>query len=284
MILIDLNNIAFSAIHGFVSVHKNIELDETVIRTITYKLLAETNQKFKKDFGELVVTVDSLKYWRREFFPYYKAGRKKTRDASIINWPKIFSAMDQIKQEIQEYFPYKYIEVPGAEADDIIGVVCYHLAKKSFHEHKVLIVSNDKDFMQLQQFPFIKQYDLIKRKWIECDAPEDYIFEHILKGDSGDGIPNILSPDNCFVEGIRQNVLNRNKIASLMNIQNEPDNKYFRNWIRNNTLIRLDQTPTDIKMKILEKLEEPNNKNRSKLLNFFMKNKLSTLIEHLNNF
>lgn len=280
MMIMDLNNIIFSSLNIRGS---KTEINDVAIRYLILDSIRQLNRKFRNEFGTLVIATDSLKYWRREFFPYYKASRKRAREDSDINWPKVFEAMDIIKEEIRTILPYKYIEVSGAEADDIIGTLCYGHQFYSSGE-KILILSNDKDFMQLQIFPYVRQYDPVKKVWLHCDDPEGYIVEHVIKGDFGDGIPNILSPDNCLVTKERQKKITSEKLEQFSKTVFDETHENYQNWKRNYTLIHLSQVPDNIKNEILRQFHEPNPKNRSNLMKFFMSKNLRNLIETLNDF
>jgi len=243
-------------------------------------------QEYKEEYGEPVLTWDSKHSWRKDYFPQYKAGRRKGREKSSLNWDKIFTVLNNIKQEIKENLPYKNLEVYGAEADDIIGVLIKD-PKKWFTE-KRMIISGDKDFIQLQKYPFVQQWSPITKKTINGYDPNVYIQEHILKGDTSDGIPNVLSPDNTFTDGLRQRPLSRKKIETWVgeNTKNIPswNDEVKRNYQRNSMLIDLSNTPDDIETKILEDYKNAPSGNRKKLLNYFIKNRLKTLTESIGEF
>lgn len=280
MILLDLNQVLLSTLFASVGKHTNVEVNEDLFRHMTMNTIRSINSKFRNEYGELIVCCDSINNWRREYFPYYKAARKKIREDSDINWPVIFESLEKIKIELAKYFPYRFIQIDGAEADDIIGV----LARENFSDEKILIISGDKDFKQLQRNPNVRQFDNINKLWLVDDNPEEFLKEHIIKGDLGDGIPNILSDDNVFVINSRQKKLTQKRKDSLQNIENEPNNKYYRNYIRNKTLIDLTQTPNDLVEKIIHMYNAQQGKNRSKLMDYFIEFKLKTLVEKIGDF
>jgi hypothetical protein len=215
-------------------------------------------------------------------FPYYKANRKKNRDSSELDWKAIFECLNKIRAELKEYFPYRVIDIESAEADDIIATLVNDvIAPEGF-----LILSGDKDFIQLQKYDNVKQYDPIRKKWITHEDPERYLAEHILKGDSGDGVPNVLSNDNCFVVGERQKPLTQKKIDALieLGIGSKWDHPLFTNYMRNKQLIDLNMIPNDVKTKILESYNNQSDKNKDKLFNYFIVNKLKNLMENIQEF
>jgi hypothetical protein len=242
-------------------------------------------QKFAGDCGEMIICCDSKKYWRREIFPYYKAGRKKDREASGVDWNTMFNTLAVVRQELIDYFPYKTIMVEGAEADDIIGTLVH---KYNQYEKDIFILSSDKDFMQLQIYNNVKQYSPIHKKFIRTADPDLYLREHIIKGDRGDGIPNISSPDNVFVVGGRQKPMRKKFIDQIANTNietlSELNEDVRRNYARNRQLVDLSQIPEDIQNNIVETFTNYKTNDRSKLFNYFVDKKLKNLMENISEF
>ena len=277
MILIDNNQIMIANV--FATMRHNQEIDEDFLRHMVLNTYRMFRTKFKKEYGELVICNDSTNYWRKEIFPLYKASRKKNMDKSDIDWSHIFQTMDKIKEEVKETFPYKNLKVDRTEADDIIGVICerYHSTEN------ILIVSNDKDFQQLQRYPNVKQWSPAKKKFLVCDNPEEFLLEHIISGDSSDGIPNILSDDDVFVqEGKRQKPCGAKKVKQIK--ENLDEWRDLDNWNRNQTLIDMTKIPEEYREKILEDFEVEQKQERSHLLNYFIENNLRNLITNIGDF
>ena len=286
MIIIDMNQIALANLMMNLNMNKSKEVDENMVRHMILNSIRMYRQEYKQEYGEPVLTWDSKHSWRRDYFPQYKASRRKGREKSTLDWDKIFTVLNNVKQEIKENLPYKNLEIYGAEADDIIGVLIKD-PKKWFTE-KRMIISGDKDFIQLQKYPFVQQWSPITKKAVNGYDPDVYIQEHILKGDTSDGIPNVLSPDNTFTEGLRQRPLSRKKIESWVGADDEYiptwSDEVKRNYQRNSMLIDLTNTPEDIENKILKEYKNAPSGNRSKLLNYFMKYKLRELTENIGEF
>jgi 5'-3' exonuclease len=227
----------------------------------------------------MIIACDNKNYWRKQIFPYYKANRKKNIESSEMNWQAIFECMNKIRAELKEYFPYRVIEIESAEADDIIATLVKE--NSEFAPQDILILSGDKDFIQLHRYNNVKQYDPTRKKWVSHPDPNRYLEEHILKGDSGDGIPNVLSEDNTFVVGSRQKPLTQKKIEYIL----ENNKKgYERNWSRNAQLIDLSYVPAEIREKVLESFNSQKDKKRDKMFNYFIANKLKHLMEHIGEF
>ena len=263
--------------------HQNAEIDVNMLRHMILNTLRANRKKFTAEFGELVICCDDKNYWRRQIYPYYKANRKKSRDSSELDWNAIFTALNSIREELKEFFPYKVIQIETCEADDIIGVVTHEEGTELNAGEPILILSGDKDYIQLHKYANVKQYDPVRKRWISNANPEKYLAEHILKGDSGDGIPNVLSPDNCFVMGIRQRPVTQKRIAEWADINNMQD-EVKRNYMRNKAMIDLSEVPQGMKDQILKAWNEENGKDRSQLLNYFIKNKLRNLMECITEF
>ena len=279
-----MNQISLASLMMDLNMRKSNEVDESMVRHMILNSIRLHRQQFQKEFGEVVLTYDSKHYWRREYFPNYKAGRRKGREKDDKDWDSIFGVLNKIKAEFKENLPYKYLEVYGAEADDIIATLCKNVTFFDEDEN-IMIVSGDKDFIQLQKYPNVKQYSPILKKYVNGHDPNTYIKEHILKGDTSDGVPNVLSPDNTFVDGLRQRPLGRKKIENWLNI-NEDDlhDEVKRNYQRNNKLINLDNVPKELEKEILYEFDEAPCGDRSKLLNYFIQSRLKNLTNEIGEF
>jgi hypothetical protein len=259
------------------------KIDEPLIRHMVLNSLRSYIRQFKSKYGEIVIACDSKKYWRRDVFPFYKAHRKTDREKSAFDWHLIFETLNKIREELKENFPYKVLEVEGAEADDIIAV----LAGRISPNEDILILSSDKDFVQLQKYDNVTQYSPILKRFVKTDNPAEYIKEHIIRGDRGDGIPNFLSPDNTFVIGERQKVINKKKLEEWISKSPEEfctTDNMLRGYKRNQMLVDLDYVPEDIKSRIVEAFDKPKQGNKNKMLNYFIENRLRNLIEVLDEF
>lgn len=281
MVLIDLNQVLLSGLMAQISGQKNAKLEESLVRHLVLNILRGHIKNFKAEYGEIVLCCDNRTYWRKEVFPFYKAGRKKTREKSDLDWHLIFDILGNIKNELKEHFPYKVIDVENAEADDIIGTLVPRYAP---HE-KILILSSDGDFLQLQSYDNVKQYNPALKKFIKSHNPAEELKEKIIRGDKGDGIPNIISPANCFVADVRQKPITKGKLAEFL--RESPEN-YDENtkigYNRNKLLIDLTCIPEEVKQRIIKAYEETTVAPRNKLLNYFISKKLSNLIDVIGDF
>ena len=279
MIIVDINQIMISNLMVQINGRNAVEMNEDFVRHMILNSLRGHNKKFRKEYGQMVIACDSSNVWRKQIFPNYKAGRKANREKSEHDWEYIFDLLSKVKNEIKQFLPYKVIEVESVEADDIIAVLC-----KRTNE-KVLILSGDKDFIQLHNDK-IKQYNPVLNKFVgQGENPSLYIREHILKGDRSDGIPNILSDDNVFIEGRRQRPLSKKKIVAWCNeivpTFNEEEQK---NYDRNKQLIDLNYVPRELEDKINREFDNFEVATRDKILGYFINKKLKTLIESIDEF
>lgn len=278
MILIDNNQIILANI--FQAAKEGEALNENYIR----HTVLNTYRKYKTDFrkyGELVICNDGSNYWRRDYFPLYKANRRKQQQEKKEEWAEIFRILDTIRDEVKETFPYPSLRLQGAEADDII----YTLTKTFCQSDKIIIVSNDKDFQQLQMFPNVRQFGPTTKEYINCPDPRGFLLEHIIRGDSSDGIPNILSDDDTFVEDNKRQVrLTQKRIDGLK--KDSENSSFFENpkYIRNQTLIDMSNIPQDLQDNILDEYNSQKNKGRDKLLTYFIDHKLKSLLPLLEEF
>ena len=281
MIILDLSQVMLSNIMVQLGNHTNAQVEESMVRHMVLNSIRSYKNKFGAEYGELVIACDNKNYWRRQLFPYYKANRKKSRETSEFDWKAIFDCLHKIRAELKEVFPYRVIDVESAEADDIIGTLCREYGDMG---EKILILSGDKDFIQLQRYLNVRQYDPVRKKFITHNDPDKFLFEHILKGDAGDGIPNVLSNDNCLVVGERQRPLTQKKIDSLAGIAGSFDHPVFRNFKRNEQLIDLTKIPANISEQIMESYKAQHGKKPNGLMNYFIANRLKNLMENVGEF
>jgi hypothetical protein len=279
-----MNQISLASVMMHLNITKRDSVDVGMVRHMILNSLRMYRQSYFREYGELVICYDSKHYWRRDYYPEYKASRKKTRNNSGHDWDDIFECLNMIKEEITDNFPYKVLEVYGAEADDIIAALCLEL---EFDNGNTLILSGDKDFVQLQTYNNVKQYSPITKKFINNGDPAEYLYEHILKGDTSDGVPNVLSPDNTFVDGLRQKPLSKKKIAEWAGPLCEqllPNDEVRRNFQRNKKLIDLRESPKELFLECLKAYEDAPEGDRSKLLNYFIENRLQELMNSIGEF
>ena len=279
-----MNQVTLSNLMVQLGGNKNVEPD--FVRHMVLNSLRSYRSRFQGEYGELVLCYDNKTNWRRDYFPNYKFSRRKDRKQSKLDWNQIFDTLHMIRDELVEYFPYKVLEVENAEADDIIASVVFHIAKEPKNYEKVLILSSDKDFIQLQKYNFVTQYSPIQKQFINGVDPTTYIKEHILKGDRSDGVPNFLSPDNTFVDELRQRPMSKRKIETWIDLEPSDycNEEMMRNYQRNRTLIDLSYIPDDIKEKCTQTFLDAPEGSRKHLLNYFIKKKLKSLMENIGDF
>ena len=278
MIILDYNQVALSNL--MVSGIKQSNVDESLFRHMILNSIRSNKVKFEQEFGELVIACDATSNWRKQFFPYYKANRKKNRQDSGLDWNEIFRVLNMVRDELAEFFPYPTVRVEHAEADDVIATLC-HEHGRDLGGEPILILSGDKDFQQLQKYANVKQFDPVRKRWIKCNDPALFLKEHIIKGDTGDGIPNVLSSDDTFVANARQKPLRAKRIDELL--QQVPA-ELQHNYHRNRMMIDLDRVPQDIKDETIKTMQAQSGKTRAKLFNYFIKYKLKNLTECISEF
>ena len=112
------------------------------------------------------------------------------------------------------------------------------------------------------------------------------MMEHIITGDKGDGVPNMLSPDNSFVDGIRQRAIRK---ALLAEWKVTPPEQWItadmsHGYNRNQMLVDLSKTPKEIKENIINSYTKQQGGDKSQILNFFIKNKMRGLMDVIQDF
>jgi len=285
MILVDYNQIMLASLFAGIGNHTDMDVDENLLRHMFLNSLRANRKKFYQEYGEIVICVDNSNVWRRDYFPYYKANRKKSRDESDLDWNKLFESIHMIRDELDQFFPYKVINVERCEADDIIGVIVHEegVALNTGAE-KILILSGDKDYIQLHTYANVDQYNPVMKKWVRSDHPDKYLKEQILRGDSGDGVPNILSADNTLAIGARQKPMTQKRLATLLSDPETMDQETRLRFNRNKKMIDLSEIPQEFKDQILEQYRKEKTIGREHLFNFFVKKKLKNLITDIQDF
>jgi len=285
IILVDYNQVMLASLFMSIGNHTNVDIDENLIRHMFLNSLRYNRKKFKDDFGEIVVCADGKNSWRRQIFPYYKAGRRKSREESELDWNELFRIINAVREELHEFFPYKVLHFDHCEADDIIGVICneYGVEMNNGTEN-ILVLSGDKDYIQLHKFANVKQYNPVQNKWIQHTEPNKYILEHIIRGDSSDGVPNILSPDNSIVIGERQKAITAKRLEDLIKGPEYMDEITKARYHRNKMMIDLSEVPENYKEQILTEFAKDKEVGRSQLFNYFVTRKLKNLITDIQDF
>lgn len=285
MILIDYNAIAISNV-----VTQKLALDENLIRHMILNSIRMYRKKYFREFGEVVICSDGSKNWRYDAFPQYKAKRKDARKESSIDWKELFRITNKVFDELVENFPYKVVRHDRCEADDVIAVLATSTQIDFGHIEPVMIISSDKDFGQLQKFSNVRQYSPILKKEIKVENPRLQLLELVLKGDQADGIPNVLSNDDVFIEGIRQQKLTQKKIDEITKDLDEGELLYaaswYRNYLRNKKLIDLTETPKDLKQEIINIFETQGSKadRKRKVIPYLVSNGCMQLVEVVGDF
>lgn len=276
MILIDFTQTIIAGLMVQLKLNDG-ELSESKLRPMIINSIRNYQKKYAGDYGEIVLCTDAANPWRREFFPNYKANRKKLREEDDKDWGVIFNTLQVIKDELRDNFPYRYMYVERCEADDIIAVLSKHI------KEDILIISGDKDFQQLQTLDNVMQWSPNLNKEVVCQDPSLFLKEHILTGDKSDGIPNILSSDDCMVEGIRQTPLRKPIKDKYLRISIENDDKYYRNYLRNQTLIDFDFIPKDIEDSIISEFANTRPV-KGKVFDYLRTHRLNELLDNVGDF
>jgi 5'-3' exonuclease len=275
-LLVDFSQIF---IGSYMTSAKYGDVSMNALRPSVLNTLRLYRNKFTNEYGELILCCDDRKSWRKELFPNYKAARKKIRTTTDTDWQDLYDKLNLLKLELTEWFPYKVLQVDKAEADDIIAVLV------GLANERTLILSSDKDFIQLHHFN-VRQYSPIQKKFVEGDAKWS-LHEKLVKGDVGDGVPNILSDDNVFIdEGRRQKPITKKKIEAWFDLEPEMfcDNEMLRNLNRNRQLIDLGEVPESICINITKQFNETQVGDRRRLLTYFVEHRLKNLTENLSEF
>lgn len=261
MILVDYTQVAIAATFAFQSDMKKGQDTgkmRDIIRHVLLNSLLSYKRQYTKTYGEMVLAGEGTSNWRRDTFPFYKANRKKGREESDTDWASIIDIIGEIREELREVFPWKFVNHERAEGDDVIAVLVHYLQENELKSsgwydepQEILIVSSDGDFRQLHKFKNVKQFNPIMKKWV-AKPEEDFLIEKIIRGDAGDGVPSVLCPDDFFVNEesgraspVTKKVIERFKTGLGLSEEEK------RRFERNRLMIDLSMTPADVRDGIL---------------------------------
>ncbi len=262
---------------------KKGDFNEATVRHLILNTIRYVNNKFRDQYGELVLCADSESSWRKKVYPFYKAHRKADRNKLIhIDWPVVYALFETIKDEIREYTKYPVIEVESAEGDDVIAALVL-----AFPNDRHVIISRDRDFQQLQAYGPVSQYDTVEKRLIIPADKQGFLQEHILFGDRNDGVPNILSDDDVLVTpGKRQGKMTVKRVAEFMAtpVDEWVNTTHKRNWKRNKVLIDLRCAPPSIARNVLEQYNEQKDKPHHRVYKYLVDYQVTGLLDVVDHF
>jgi hypothetical protein len=276
MILVDFSPVTISA--AFRDVGDGAVPDPEEFREEIFKTLGNIRMKNHDDSGEMVIAMDSKPYWRKDIFPSYKGNRKKL---SGIHW----NVIDEVKSVLHERVPWKILEIPRLEADDIIGVLVHHFAPRS-KEH-FMIVSPDGDFKQLQIYNNVEQIDIIRGREVTTTDPKAFLREIIIGGQTKDAIPNILSDaDTHTCKEKRQSPMMKKNLQQWIHM--DPsffcDDTMMKRYRENEKLVDLSKVPDEHKKAVIYAYALAPHAPEKSLRSYFIENRMAELADNVGNF
>ena len=281
MILLDFSQ---TMIGSFMAMGKgNVVVEEDLLRHTVLNTILQYKKTHRHIYDGsvgpgLVICCDSAKNWRRDSFPEYKANRKTKRENDTTDWKSLFQFLHEMVEDLRNYFPYKVVKVDRAEADDIIATLVDYVAT-----NPTLIISSDKDFIQLQKYEGVSQWSPLTKDFVRGN-PDASLWEKLIKGDSGDGVPNILSSDDTFImPGKRQRPISSKKMELWKTDKNDWTQEMHRNFQRNKAMVDLEETPESIRINIINQFNEQRVQH-GRLMGYFVEKRLKNLMEHIGDF
>jgi hypothetical protein len=247
------------------------------LRIILWSALGDLNAQHRHRYGKMCVAMDNKPYWRSEIFPHYKKNRKKLGDE--IHW----GIINEMELRLKDHTPWKIISIPTLEADDIIGTLAPIMAQKE----ECLIVSPDGDFRQLQIHENIHQIDIIRGRDMSCENPELFLREAFICGQTKDGIPNMLSDADTFVDPTkRQKPMTAKRKREFL--KTDPafwdDKTHLARYRENEKLIDLAKIPDDIKRKVKYEFALWPTTGKKPLRKYFVENRMAQCADNVRNF
>lgn len=293
-ILVDYSQVSMACVFAAQKHFGESHITDNMLRHMILQSLIGLKKKFSQEYGDLIICCDGKQSWRKEFFPYYKASRSESKANSAFDWTALYEWIGMVREELKTELPYKVIHLDHCEGDDVIAVLTKYFKGNELTQfgldevpQRVLIASSDKDFRQLQVWPHVRQYSPIAGVYVDEPSPKEQLLELIIKGDSGDGVPNVLSNEDCFVMKVRQTTMTAKRLAHIKeSIENDTlDENVLRRYKMNKMMVDLiDGIPDHIREKILYTYETLEPKSRSGVLSYLMKHQLNNLAKNLQDF
>jgi len=285
MILLDLSQVIIAAAQAQFSRVRPSEFTEDFFRHMALNTIRANNVKYRGKYGEMVLCADARSYWRKDEFPHYKASRKALKAASKFPWDEFHEWFTRLKEDLRTVFPYKLILVDKAEADDVIGALTMRYAA---HE-PIIILSADGDFQQLQKYSGVTQFSPKRGGTLKCKNVQEYLREHIIRGDKGDGIPNVFSdPDTFVCPEKRQTAIKKVDMADWIKM---PKKEFcqvagvdIERYELNERLVDLHKMPDELFGAIIAEYNTVETGNKNKILTYFMKHRMKLLTDCLPDF
>lgn len=295
MIICDLSQIAYA---GSFSLMESIKGGDDVLTTIRSSVISSIKyykNRFKGEYGsEIVVATDGNHYWRKEKYPFYKATRAKQRSYQPdVPWAEISDAIDVLTEEIRDNMPWKTIFHDRAEADDIMGILTEDVANRRVIEEglyetteKVLIISNDKDIAQVLKHPNVRQFSPYTKSMFKMEySPKEHLRRLILGGDPGDSIPNIFSPSNSFIDGIRQKPCTEKKMAPFLEADSmlsvAMDDVTRQRLLENAELISFNGIPKKLRAEVVDLYNNYSPKTKMDAYRYLSKHRCNMLLDDI---
>lgn len=215
--------------------------------------------------GRPVIIAADATSWRKMEFEPYKWRRYQNKHKDNFRYDEFIVVLQKVLLELKEHSPCTVLRCHGAEGDDIIAVFSAILSEAGGSA----IHSTDKDLLQLQHhYSNTRQFSPVEWKYITPEQKGYSLIEHIIRGDGGDDVPNILSADDCFMTKTRQTVLTKPRYDAMYALlskeqpEAEMDEEQLRRYKRNRRLIDLREIPDEIVNRIFAAYEEENAKMR----------------------
>lgn len=190
LVLVDWMNFVFTNFHAAkASLYKSKGTKEIEEDDMSFIYHMELKSLFNvlKTYSNVYICKEgnnSLK-WRKSVFSGYKENRKETKASD--EYKLFMSSLPKLEQVLED-LPVKILRADFAEADDII-----HAMVEKYHNDydKILILSSDKDLVQLKNYygDNIDVYNMARKKYI--DKNKNIVLEKAIVGDASDGIPGI---------------------------------------------------------------------------------------------
>jgi 5'-3' exonuclease len=172
VLLFDLSNLLYHSAHRLYRGFERRPDATSMILNSAEEHMRNIYRQFRP--GSFFFACDDSTYWRKEFFPEYKAQRVETPMKLLVR-----RAAEEFKTKHAKFC----VQVSRAEADDVIYVATQVLKGLK------IIVSTDRDFLQLLSSE-VKLFNPMSNGFRTMDHSREFsLFMKCIRGDTSDNIP-----------------------------------------------------------------------------------------------
>lgn len=272
-LVVDLNNLVFATRYSKIKTPGRNRRKEEFVTELIFKEMITYIAKFsiENKVDGIMVACDSPHVWRKDIFPSYKSASNH----EDVYYDECIRAANLCKDFFRECTNSQILEVPRAEADDIIGVFC-----NESENVENIIMSSDKDFIQLLS-ETTSLYSPTQKEWRKSEDPQFDLFVKCIRGDRNDCVPSAFP--KVYQTRLEKAWNDPLEMQNLVETVRKDGVKVFDALEMNLNLIDLSCVPEWLKENIRAAIMKPPQKQfgEMKMMSFFGKHNLKKFSDML---